>query len=82
VLRIRIWDPMLFSAQDPGWEKIQIRDPGKTSRIRNTGFTANNCRLNPPIGEEVRYTDQEYEDSSDGEREGVTAPGHRVHRTR
>jgi hypothetical protein len=23
--------------RDPGWVKIRIRDPGETSRIRNTG---------------------------------------------
>jgi hypothetical protein len=40
-----------------------------------------NIRLEPS-GEEVRYTDQEYEDSSDGERQAATAPAHRLHRTR
>jgi hypothetical protein len=63
-------------------EKSRIRNPEKHLGSATLVFTANNCRLNPPIGEEVRYTDQEYEDSSDAEREGVTAPGHRVHRTR
>ncbi len=73
---------MLFQLRIRDRKKSGSGIPEKHLGSATLVFTANNCRLNPPIGEEVRYTDQEYEDSSDAEKEGVTAPGHRVHRTR
>jgi hypothetical protein len=41
LMRMRIRDPVILGNPDPGsgMEKIRIQDPGKTSRISNTGLT-------------------------------------------